>query len=104
MKEKEIEIILEIIKDKKPKKVLEWGSGYSTLFFSKWLDRDAKWISIEHDEKFFKKNYLLLRLKALKNVIIYYVPPNNYPWTDEDNDGSYQDLRDYIEFQRRSST
>ena len=29
---------------------------------------------------------------------IKYIPPNNYPWSDNNNDGSYEDLIDYIEF------
>ena len=56
MKYREIEIIEEIIKNLKPKKCLEWGAGYSTLYFPRLLDSDAKWISIEHEKEWFEKN------------------------------------------------
>jgi len=94
MKYKEIEIIKEILINLKPRKCLEWGAGYSTLYFPRFTD--CEWIAIEHDEEWFKK------LKDLINrdprVRIYFVPPNNYPWSDPYGDGGYEDLRDYIEF------
>jgi len=94
MKHKEIAIIVELLERKKPKNCLEWGAGYSTYYFPKYLEKDALWISIEHNEYW---------AKAIKHIIapnakIYYIPPNNYPWTDEHNDGSYADLKDYVEF------
>jgi len=37
MKYREIEIIEEILKNLQPQRVLEWGAGYSTLYFPKIL-------------------------------------------------------------------
>ena len=31
-------------------------------------------------------------------IKIKFVPPNRFPWTDDNNDGSYSDLMDYIEY------
>ena len=95
MKYREIEIIKEILINLKPKKCLEWGAGFSTLYFPKLLDNNAQWISIEHEKEWFKK---IRNLNKNPNVKIYLVEPNNYPWSDEYGDGSYSDLRDYIEY------
>jgi len=96
MKHKEIAIILELLERKKAKYCLEWGAGYSTYYFPKHLNEDALWISLEHDK------YWANTIKHIigANTKVYHIPPNNYPWTDEHNDGSYTDLKDYVEFPR----
>jgi predicted O-methyltransferase YrrM len=95
MRNKEIAIIVELLERKKPKYCLEYGAGYSTYYFPKYLNEDALWISIEHDE------YWANTIKHIigVNTKIYHIPPNNYP-LDEHNDGSYVDLKDYVEFPR----
>jgi len=95
MKYREIEIIEEILKKLKPKRCLEWGAGYSTLYFPRFLDSNAKWISIEHEKEWFE------RIKSLNKdsrVEIYLIYPNKYPWSDEYGDGDYSDLKDYVEY------
>ena len=95
MKYREIEIIEEILKKLKPKRCLEWGAGYSTIYFPRFLDSDAKWVSIEHEKDWFE------RIKSLNKdsrVEIYLIQPNKYPWSDEYGDGDYSDLKDYIEY------
>jgi len=98
MKYREIQVITEVLTNFKPKKCLEWGSGYSTLFFPQLLSNNFTWISIEHDKNWFE---IISRLNRNKNVKIFHVPPNKYPWSDDYKDGSYDDLRDYIEFPTR---
>jgi hypothetical protein len=93
MKHKEIAIIEDILKNLQPTKCLEWGCGYSTLFFPRFLRKNSEWVSIEHDKKWYIK---IKSLNRNPNVKIFYIPPNNFPWTDEYGDGSYTDLRDYI--------
>lgn len=95
MKYREIEIIEQILRNLKPKKCLEWGSGYSTLYFPSLLDNNAKWASIEHEEKWFEK---IKARNENRNVEMYLIRPDNYPWTDEYGDGDYSDLRNYVEF------
>jgi len=95
MKYREIEIITEILKNLKPQRTLEWGAGYSTLYFSQFAGKDAKWFSIEHHGDWAQ------RVKAMNtnlNMEIFYVEPDHFPWTDEFNDGSYSDLKQYIDF------
>jgi len=48
MSEKEITIIDNILSSGKPKRCLEWGSGYSTLYFSEHKNVKS-WLSIEHN-------------------------------------------------------
>jgi len=92
----EIDIIIEILKKKKPKACLEWGAGYSTLFFPQYITKDSNWISIEHNKEWFKK---IKRLTSDDNrVEIFWVPPNCSQWTDPYEDGSFSDLKDYVEY------
>lgn len=98
MKYREIEIIIEILQRLKPARVLEWGAGYSTLYFSQFVDKNVKWFSIEHNGDWAQ------RVKAMNtnpNVEIFHVKPDYFPWTDEFNDGSYSDLKEYIDFADR---
>lgn len=96
MQHKELIIITEILKNKKPKTCLEWGAGNSTIYFPQYLDEDAKWIAIEHDKEWF--NECRRRIRYDGKVKIYYMPPNEFPWTDDHGDGSFSDLEDYITF------
>jgi hypothetical protein len=93
MKYKEIFIIEELLKFLCPQNCLEWGTGYSTLYFPKYL-KDVSWLAIEHDPDWANN---IKALNEHENVKIIHVPPNQYPWTDSNNDGSYQDLINYIE-------
>ena len=95
MKYREIEIIEEILKNLQPQKVLEWGAGYSTLYFPKILTENAMWISVEHDKEWAAK---IKNANRNRRVEIFQVQPNHFPWTDEFGDGAYSDLTNYVEF------
>jgi len=96
MSEKEIEIVEEILKKLNPTRCLEWGSGYnSTLYFPKFLDENAKWLSIEHNKEWFD---MVSELNSNENVQIFHIKPNDYNWTDKYSYGSYLDFKEYIEF------
>jgi predicted O-methyltransferase YrrM len=95
MKYNEVAIIRNVLKTLKPKRCLEWGAGFSSLYFPDYLENESKWFSIEHDLTWFNK------IKAMnKNpkCEFFYVKPNHFPWTDEHNDGGFTDLRDYLSF------
>ncbi|HQE92301.1 MAG TPA: hypothetical protein PLH19_02255 [Anaerolineae bacterium] len=49
MADKEIAIVEEVLLKLRPTRCLEWGSGYSTLYFSHLLPENAQWIAVEHD-------------------------------------------------------
>ena len=138
MADKEIAIVEEILLELRPTRCLEWGSGYSTLYFSKFIPDSAKWIAVEHDRAWqqfvvrlmnstpvqeqrgqegWHRVYLRGQLtkmgfatldRAIRifkkrpqsgaDIEIFSVPPTHFPWSDGDEDGSYADLKDYIEF------
>ena len=91
-----IVIIEEILKFLKPKKCLEWGTGYSTFYFSNYLEKDAEWIGIEHDESWYNTIQSLMGDNGA--ISIYHIPPNHDSWSDTDDDGDFSDFRDYINF------
>lgn len=95
MNEPEIHLIKWLLKELSPDKCLEWGAGHSTLFFPLLLNETAKWYSVEHD---FKWSQIVKAENKNKNVIIYNIKPNSFPWSDENKDGTYENLKDYINF------
>ena len=96
MKYKEIGIIQEILKNLQPEKCLEWGAGYSTLYFPRFLNKNARWVCLEHDKDWIRK--IEKKTKQNPNVEVFYIPPDHFPWTDEYKDGAYSDLSSYVEF------
>lgn len=98
MRPLEVEIITSIIQNLKPMKVLEWGSGYSTLYFSKLIPEDAVWISIEHNVKWADKVGSFINNRKVKLIC---VKPNNIPWGGPGRDGTYQDFKDYVDEGRK---
>lgn len=91
----EIEFIRTLLIALRPQTCLEWGAGYSTLYFPKLLGREASWTSVDHDKDWGNKISVANRNKQ---VNIFIIEPNRYPWTDACQDGSYDDLKDYVEF------
>ena len=95
MRYQEIAIVSEVLRKLQPRKCLEWGGGISTIFFPKLLDKSAEWIAIEHNEAWMTK---INSENKNPNVKIFYIPPNQIPWT---GDGGYDEFKDYIEFPSR---
>ena len=99
MLSKETIIIEEILKKKKPKMCLEWGSGGSTLHFSRYLENGVSFISIEHNKQWFDR----IRQRVIENnkIKLYHAPPKKSPWIDDHHLGSLSDFRDYVEFPKK---
>ena len=72
----------EYIKDKN--KVLEWGSGTSTLYFSKIV---KQFVSIEHNTEWYNR----ISSQITDNVEYYYVAPHGFK-NDEELDKNVPDL------------
>ena len=72
LQDNSLELILNIIKERKPKNILEIGTavGYSALCFSKYLDENGKIITIEVNENMYNKAKENI-LKAGKENVIY---------------------------------
>ena len=78
MSDKEIGIIDNLIKKKKPKICLEWGSGNSTIYFPKKHRCIKEWIAIEHNRTYLE--LLGNKLKKGRNSIV--ILPNNRQYVD----------------------
>lgn len=75
----------------KKMRVLEFGSGASTLAIAK---RVKRVVSIEHDETFYKSTLQLLKDNGIVNVGLFYVPANALPIGADD--GTAEGFADYI--------
>ncbi len=95
MRYREIDVISELLVKLKPKSCLEWGAGYSTLFFPELLPTGAHWLAIEHDAEWAAT---IATYKPDAKAKIKHIAPNQFPWSDALQDGAYEDLRDYIEY------
>jgi predicted O-methyltransferase YrrM len=85
MNQKEVELIEKYLN--KDKIMLEWGSGGSTLYFSK---RVKILYSIEHDKTYYNK----IKKMIPENVKYFHIEPNKtVPATESD----FESYKDYIE-------
>jgi FkbM family methyltransferase len=69
--------------------VLEYGSGVSTLEFSKHV---KEYHSIEHDRVWYER----VSLGRDENFHLYYIPPTT-PW-QQGCDGTYQQFKEYVDY------
>lgn len=85
--------------------MLEYGSGGSTLTFSKYVH---KYYSIEHNEEWYNK----VRVHCKENTKIFHIPKNRHTngniniansWNKLENSSKYLDFTDYIKFPSRLS-
>lgn len=97
MKPRETEIILDLLRRLKPKRILEWGTGYGTLYFASMYPSFESWVSIEHLCGWARK---IDSLKTHPRLQIIHVDAcNNSGWRSAlIPDGSYGDFADYIEY------
>ena len=70
MVQREIDILIEILTKLKPLKCLEYGSGYSTLFFPQFIHSQGKWFSVEHHKIWHQR---VQDMNTNPNVNITYV-------------------------------
>jgi predicted O-methyltransferase YrrM len=92
MKEKEIEVIWELLKNRNPDSCLEWGCGYSTLFYPKIIERPLRWLSIEHSGEWADE---IIANNQDPDVRIQYVPASD---SFDGGEGTYEEFADYLEF------
>ncbi|MEQ9310352.1 MAG: hypothetical protein RLN90_12935 [Balneolaceae bacterium] len=103
MRYREIELIKDLILNINPNNVLEWGAGTGTEFFTNYIAKDSKWVSIEHNEEWAES---VAKRNKKPNVSIQFKGPNSEPTPGiyyglvdyTINDGTYEDFKDYIEY------
>ncbi|MEQ8808011.1 MAG: class I SAM-dependent methyltransferase [Imperialibacter sp.] len=91
MKQKEIEVLWELLKNRRPENSLEWGCGYSTSYFTGLLRGSFKWTSIEHIEEWAR---VVREKNKGDNVEIRYVP-SDVPGAK--GEGTFDQYKSYIE-------
>ncbi len=92
MKYKEIALLRELLINLKPEKCLEYGCGYSSLYFPKFLPKSATWMSVEHNLKWYSE---IKRKNRNSNVELFHINANNHNYIDE---GKYKDFMSYVNF------
>ena len=92
MKYKEIALLKELLIKLKPERCLEYGCGYSSLFYPKILTKGATWMSVEHNEQWYSE---ITKKNLNKNVEIFHINANNMNFIDE---GEYKDFSSYVNF------
>ncbi len=95
MKHREVEIVQELLHRFQPKRVLEWGAGYGTVFFTEGYPALERWVSVEHDREWAEE---IRALNKDGRVEIIHVRANDPVLTDRFQDGTYHNFKDYIEF------
>ena len=100
MKMRELDVIREVLSNLQPKRCLEWGSGYSSVYFPAIQSSIQEWHAIEHHAGWSE----IVRNKIKDNKIhLYAVPPNDPDYFKFKGrygpklEGSYEDFKSYIE-------
>lgn len=94
MRYREIDLISELIKRNAPNKVLEWGCGYSTLYYPIFLSAEASWLAIEHQTDWANR---VVELNENPNVHIKHINLDNPNWSNDMGDGSLADFKQYVQ-------
>ena len=107
MKMREFDIILELLHTLKPERCLEWGSGYSTLYFPKIQESIREWHAIEHHPGWSD----IVRTKNNDSRIkLHTVAPDDQGYFQFKGkygpklEGTYTDFRSYIDFPKSLGT
>ncbi len=92
MRQKEFGIFKEIIVNHQPLRCLEWGAGYSTLYFPTLLPTAAQWHAIEHNTDWAAR---IASLNRKANVMVHRIAPTNSHWQ---GDGTPLEFEQYLKF------
>lgn len=76
--------------------LLEWGSGNSTVYFSGLV---KKLISVEHDERWYKKIKKVVEQLEIDNVDQYLIKSH----TPDPIPCRYEQFKDYVEFPKKEN-
>lgn len=76
MRKKEIFVIRELLRGKKPMRCLEWGAGHSTLYFPHYLPAQATWYCIEHEQKWYDTIRKRVNRRTKATIQLHHAPIN----------------------------
>ncbi len=79
----------------RPSTCLEWGSGYSTKYFPRFSPPLVRWVAVEHDAKW---HGMMGGIVNDPRVELVHVPPDRQPFSGPEKDGTYEELRRYVDY------
>ncbi|MFM9074354.1 MAG: hypothetical protein ACKORJ_02115 [Bacteroidota bacterium] len=103
MRTREMDIILEVLANIRPANCLEWGSGFSTLYFPELIPGLEHWYSLEHHSGWYERVKGMItdpRVEinlAVPDLADYFSIKGKYGPKLE---GYYEDFKTYIEWPR----
>lgn len=80
-----------------PIRVLEWGSGNSTIYFSHIINKGSTWLAIEHNQEWAIKLNKLLKELSSRAVELKHIP-SDLAYKEGGDDGSYSEFKSYINY------
>jgi len=84
----------------RPVKVLEWGSGESTRYFSRLLGPGSSWFAVEHQYEWFRHVQASIYGLDGCSVAVVHVPPGR-EYVEGDDDGDVATFSAYIQAPQR---
>jgi len=73
----ELGIYNRLLRERTPKTCLEWGAGWSTVYFPSQHGCIERWVAIEHDEGWVRR----LQAKGLPEAVdLYHATGDDYVW------------------------
>jgi len=95
MRCRELDVLDELLASLAPRRCLEWGAGYSTLYFPERLDAGATWLAVEHDRDWSRR---IAALVVRHGTTVAHVPADRQPWSDPEGEGTLADLAAYVAY------
>ncbi|TPE44002.1 class I SAM-dependent methyltransferase [Pontibacter mangrovi] len=93
MRSKEIDLIGEALHNIQPKRVFEWGAGYSTVFFPQLLQGEFEWTSVEHNTGWATK---LKEIIHDPRITVHNILPDDPNFVDKHNEGTLEEFHTYV--------
>lgn len=84
----------------RPVKVLEWGSGESTRYFSRLLGPGSSWLAVEHQYGWFRHVQASISGLGGCSVAVVHVPPGR-EYVEGEDDGDVATFSAYIQAPQR---
>lgn len=76
---------------------LEWGSGYSTLYYAARLPYGSRWTSVEHDIRWFEQMQDMVRQSGINGIQLHGVPPER-AYSEGQDDEDFRCFSSYVLF------
>ena len=100
MKTRELDVIMEVLANVKPEFCLEWGSGFSTLYFPEHIPSLKHWYALEHHKGWFDTIKTGIRNPKAEVMLVEPDDPDYFNRKERYNpkmEGLYEDFHTYIE-------